>query len=98
MYFVYSALEAELLIHRHHPIVSVVYFPQLDRQAYLAEDLAYYYGNNWRESIATSEVGRDYVAHLHEIAKTEPALLVAHSYVRYLGDLSAHKGRVLTNL
>ena len=96
LYFVYSALEAELLIHRHHLIVSAVYFPQLDRQAHLAEDLAYYYGNNWREEIAPSEAGRDYIAHLHEITNTEPALLVAHSYVRYLGDLSG--GQALKNI
>ena len=96
LYFVYSALEAALLIHRHHPIVSAVYFPQLDRQAHLAEDLAYYYGNNWRELITLSETGRDYVAHLHKIADTEPALLVAHAYVRYLGDLSG--GQALKNI
>ena len=96
LYFVYSALEVELLRHRNHPVVGAIYFPQLDRQAHLAADLAYYYGNNWRESIAPSEAGRDYVAHLHEISNTEPALLVAHAYVRYLGDLSG--GQALKNI
>ncbi len=92
LYFVYSALEAELLRHSKHPVVSSIYFPQLDRKAHLAEDLAYYYGNNWRESIIPSQAGRDYVARLHEISHTEPALLVAHAYVRYLGDLSGGQG------
>ncbi|MDJ0678359.1 MAG: heme oxygenase (biliverdin-producing) [Xenococcaceae cyanobacterium MO_167.B52] len=92
LYFVYSALEAELSIHCHHAVVSKIYFPQLNRKAHLEEDLAYYYGNNWRELIAPSEAGRNYVAHIHEIANTEPALLVAHAYVRYLGDLSGGQG------
>jgi heme oxygenase len=30
---------------------------------------------------------KDYVGHLKEIAKTKPHLLIAHVYIRYLGDL-----------
>ncbi|WP_019507503.1 heme oxygenase (biliverdin-producing) [Pleurocapsa sp. PCC 7319] len=97
LYFVYSALEAELLCHRYHPILGKIYFPQLDRKAHLEEDLAYYYGNNWRDKITPSEAGMDYVARLHQIPNIdEPALLVAHGYVRYLGDLSG--GQALKNI
>ncbi len=96
LYFVYSALEAGLLRNCNHPVVSAIYFPRLNRKAHLEADLAYYYANNWREVIAPSEAGRDYVAHLHEISNTEPALLVAHAYVRYLGDLSG--GQALKNI
>ncbi len=92
LYFVYSTLEAELLRHQNHPVVSSIYFPQLDRTAHLEADLAYYYGDNWREKIAPSEAGRNYVARLHELSNHEPALLVAHAYVRYLGDLSGGQG------
>ena len=96
LYFVYSALEAALLRNCNHTVVRAIYFPQLNRKAHLEEDLAYYYGDNWREAIAPSEAGRDYVAHIHEISNTQPELLVAHAYVRYLGDLSG--GQALKNI
>lgn len=92
LYFVYSTLEAELSRHQAHPVVGLIYFPELNRQANLEEDLAFYYGENWREEIAPSEAGKVYVARLQEISNTEPELLVAHAYVRYLGDLSGGQG------
>lgn len=96
LYFVYDALEAELLRHQNHRVIGSIYFPQLNRKAHLAADLAYYYGADWDQNIAPSTAARNYVAHLHEISDTEPALLVAHSYVRYLGDLSG--GQALKNI
>lgn len=92
LYFVYSTLETELLRHRDHPIVGLIYFPELNRQANLEQDLAFYYGDHWQAEIAPSEAGRIYVDRLKEISNSEPALLVAHSYVRYLGDLSGGQG------
>jgi heme oxygenase len=92
LYFVYSTLETELLRHRDHPVVGLIYFPELNRQASLEKDLVFYYGDNWREQIAPSEAGKIYVDRLQEISNSEPALLVAHSYVRYLGDLSGGQG------
>ena len=96
LYFVYSTLEAEILRHRNHPVVGLIYFPELNRQASLEKDLAFYYGDNWQAEIAPSEAGRDYVARIKEISNSEPALLVAHSYVRYMGDLSG--GQALKNI
>jgi heme oxygenase len=95
-YFLYSALEEEILRHRDHPVVSKIYFPQLNRQKKLEEDLEFHYGENWRNEIKASEAGKTYVARIHEVANTEPALLVAHSYVRYMGDLSG--GQSLKNI
>lgn len=92
LYFVYTALEAELYKHRHHVVINSIYFPELNRQANLEADLAYYYGDRWQELIAPSQAARDYVFRLHQIAATEPILLVAHAYVRYLGDLSGGQG------
>jgi heme oxygenase len=96
LYFVYSTLEEELLRHRDHPVISLIYFPELNRTANLEKDLAFYYGENWREEIVPSEAGRDYVARIKKISDSEPALLVAHSYVRYMGDLSG--GQALKNI
>ena len=96
LYFVYSALECSLLRNCKHTVVSRIYFPVLNRKAHLEEDLAYYYGDNWRETVSPSEAGRHYVAYLHDISNTQPELLVAHAYVRYLGDLSG--GQALKNI
>ncbi len=88
LYLVYSALEAELQRYCTHPVVSLIYFPVLNRKANLEKDLTFYYGENWRDRIFALEAGKAYVARIHEVANTEPALLVAHAYVRYMGDLS----------
>lgn len=96
LYFVYSTLEAELLRHRDHPVVGLIYFPELNRKASLEKDLAFYYGDNWQEEIAPTEAGKVYVDRIKEISNSDPALLVAHSYVRYMGDLSG--GQALKNI
>lgn len=96
LYFVYSAMEEEMERHRNHPIVSQIYFPELNRKAALEQDLYYYYGPNWREHIAPSPSAEEYVAQIREISNTAPELLVAHSYTRYLGDLSG--GQILKGI
>ena len=96
LYFLYSALEAEMQRHKDHPAIAPVYFPELERKAKLEEDLEFYYGEDWKEKITPSPEGKNYVARIHEIADSEPALLVAHAYVRYMGDLSG--GQALRNI
>lgn len=95
-YFVYSALEEELERHQHHPVVSKVYFPELNRKASLEQDLTYYFGPNWREQIELSPAGQEYVQRIREVSDSQPELLVGHSYTRYLGDLSG--GQILKNI
>ncbi|HEY9860215.1 MAG TPA: heme oxygenase (biliverdin-producing) [Candidatus Obscuribacterales bacterium] len=96
LYFVYSAIEEEMDRLQNHPIVSKFYFPQLNRQESLEKDLYYYYGPNWREEVAPSPAAQAYVQRIHEIAASEPELLAAHSYTRYLGDLSG--GQILKGI
>ncbi len=95
-YYVYSAMEEEMEKHRQHPIVSKINFSQLNRKHSLEQDLSYYYGANWREQIKLSPAGEAYVQRIREISATEPELLIAHSYTRYLGDLSG--GQILKNI
>jgi len=92
-YFVYSAMEEEIQRHRKHPIISKIYFPELNRKQSLEQDLTFYYGAGWREQLAPSPAGEAYVQRIREISEKEPELLVAHSYTRYLGDLSG--GQIL---
>lgn len=96
LYFVYSAMEEEMEHHRNHPILSQIYFPQLNRKKSLEQDLSYYYGTNWREQIAPSAAAKDYVQRIRDLSASDPQLLVAHSYTRYLGDLSG--GQILKKI
>jgi len=96
LYFVYAAMEEEMEGHRQHPILSKIYFKQLNRQRSLEQDLCFYYGSNWREQIASSPAGQAYVQRIREVSASAPELLIAHSYTRYLGDLSG--GQILKGI
>ena len=96
LYFVYSAMEEEMERHRQHPILSKVYFQQLNRQRSLETDLKYYFGSQWRDAIALSPAGEAYVQRIREVSNNEPELLIAHLYTRYLGDLSG--GQILKGI
>ncbi len=96
LYFVYSAMEEEMERHWQHPILSKIYFRQLNRQRSLEQDLGYYYGTNWREQITPSSAAEEYIQRIREISASAPELLVAHSYTRYLGDLSG--GQILKGI
>lgn len=95
-YFIYSAMEEEMEKHKNHPIVSKINFPQLYRKHTLEQDLAYYYGANWRDQVKLSPAGSAYVQRIREISNSEPELLISHSYTRYLGDLSG--GQILKGI
>jgi heme oxygenase len=95
-YFIYSAMEEQMEKHKDHPVVGNIYFPQLNRKHTLEQDLTYYYGYNWREQIKLSSAGEAYVQRIREISAKEPELLVAHSYTRYMGDLSG--GQILKGI
>lgn len=96
LYFVYSAMEEEMERHHAHPILSKIDFQQLNRKKSLEQDLAFYYGSNWREQVAPSAAAQAYVKHIREVSASQPELLVAHSYTRYLGDLSG--GQILKKI
>lgn len=92
LYFVYSALEDALHQQQKHPVVGPTIFPELERRPALAADLAFYYGDDWLEQIAPSAAAQEYISRLKAVATTYPEQLVAHAYVRYMGDLSGGQG------
>ncbi|WP_448597087.1 biliverdin-producing heme oxygenase [Thermoleptolyngbya sp.] len=96
LYFVYSAMEEEMQRHREHPLLSQLYFPELNRKASLEQDLTYYFGQNWKEQVAPSDAAKDYVARIRKVSNENPELLVSHLYTRYLGDLSG--GQILKKI
>ena len=96
LYFVYVALEEEFRIFKNDPVLGALYLPELERVAALERDLRYYYGPIWRSIVKPSEACQRYVDRIHEVAKTEPELLIGHHYTRYLGDLSG--GQILKGI
>lgn len=88
LYYVYSTLEEALERHQSHAVVGAIYFPELNRTTILEQDLAFYYGEHWRNQIQPLNAGLAYVKQIREVAAHSPELLVAHAYVRYMGDLS----------
>lgn len=96
LYFVYCAIEEELLINKDHPAIQPIYFTELNRKDSLSEDLNYYYGIDWSTIIEPSPATKIYIERIHNIGKKQPELLVAHSYTRYLGDLSG--GQILKKI
>ncbi|NEO21263.1 MULTISPECIES: heme oxygenase (biliverdin-producing) [unclassified Moorena] len=96
LYFVYSAMEEEMERHREHPILSKIYFQELNRKKTLEQDLCYYFGSNWQEKVVPSVAAKEYVQRIKDISEKQPELLVAHSYTRYLGDLSG--GQILKKI
>jgi len=96
LYFVYSAMEEEMFKNRKDVAISPIYFPELNRKESLEDDLEFYYGKNWINEVEASPATQIYVDRIHQIGKTQPELLVAHAYTRYLGDLSG--GQILKKI
>jgi heme oxygenase len=89
LHFVYDSMENLFRTHKDHPILSKLYFPELFRADTLKEDLEFFktkFGTKVRGTISPKT--KSYMDHIEAAAKTNPMLLVAQAYVRYLGDLS----------
>eukprot|EP00794_Sanderia_malayensis_P008899 gene8899-9850_t len=89
LYFIYVALEDEAEKHADHPVFKQIHCPEdLAKVDLIKKDLEYYFGEDWEDKISISEATQNYVDRLHEVAEIDPFLLVAHHYIRYVGDLS----------
>ncbi len=96
LFDIYQSLEVALVRYAHHPAIAPIFIPQLFRSAAIASDLDQLARPGWRTSCASEAATLHYVARLHELERGDPALLVAHAYVRYLGDL--HGGQMLRRI
>ena len=86
LYFVYEAMEDAFETTTDESVRALDY-PELRRRAALEEDMAYYFGEDWRTTVTPSVATQKYAARVREVAAEQPYLLVAHMYTRYLGDL-----------
>ena len=96
LHAIYAALEPALSAHRNDTVIGALHEPQLFREAALADDLDRLEGAGWREQLAIEPATAGYVERLRGLAAAGSRALVAHAYVRYLGDL--HGGQVLKRL
>ena len=86
LYFVYQAMENEFENASDASVKSLDY-SELRRVNSLEKDMEFFYGPEWAGIIAPSFATKKYVARIEEIGKSQPELLIAHQYTRYLGDL-----------
>lgn len=91
----YESLEDAMRRNRTHRIAGKLYFRELERLQNLEEDLQYLMGSRWKE-IPVPEASKTYAKRLRELMIDHPHRLVAHAYVRYLGDLSG--GQILKKI
>lgn len=84
---VYEALEeVGAALHDEDRGAGLV-FNELTRVPAIERDLAFLYGPEWRDEIQILPATREYAARVREVGDSLPHY-AAHSYTRYLGDLS----------
>lgn len=88
LHAIYVVLEPALERHAAHRLIAPVLLPALWRTSALEHDLRALSGANWSDASTLKPATVTYVARLRQLDSTQPGLLLAHAYVRYLGDLS----------
>ncbi|WP_426717776.1 heme oxygenase (biliverdin-producing) [Corynebacterium auriscanis] len=88
LWFVYRALENAVRRVATTPIVAPIVDTRLQRVAALENDLAHLLGIDWAEQVKMLPATSRYVDRLDSFGEEDAACVVAHHYVRYLGDIS----------
>jgi len=96
LHAIYAALEDALRRQGAHPWLAVARCAGLSRTSALALDLAMLHGDLWRSDLELQPAARNYVRHVQHLEHAAPGRLLAHAYVRYLGDLSG--GQILRRI
>lgn len=97
LWFVYAALERAVRGNAHLPYLAAIADLRLERLDALERDLVELVGLDWREKLVPGPGTSAYVARLDELAaKGDQLGLIAHHYVRYLGDLAG--GQVIARM
>jgi heme oxygenase len=96
---IYSVLEAAVDANRD-PRVAPILAPELRRLPELEADLEYLAGPGWSDALAVTPSTAAYCEQLRAVCFDWPGGLVAHHYVRYMGDLSGGTviGRVVARV
>jgi len=90
LYKVYDVLEELLDRYADRHFASCHFPKELARRSALELDVDFWHSKS-PERLPLSPATQDYVDRLRDVAERNPLLLLAHSYTRYLGDLSGGK-------
>jgi heme oxygenase len=90
---VYQQIEHGLDLHRDRPSLRPLAVAAVYRASAIASDLASLAGPDWQTTVPLLPEGIAYAGLIEHATETTPDLLIAHAYVRYLGDLNG--GQVL---
>ncbi|MCS7100577.1 MAG: biliverdin-producing heme oxygenase [Burkholderiaceae bacterium] len=85
LFDLYRGLQTGLRRHGRSPVLSGLPPQAIARTSALREDLEHLHGRHWRRDLPRLPATARYVRRLHACG---PAALLAHVYVRCLGDLS----------
>ena len=96
LYHVYVALEEALDKHAPSVFPSCHFPEELARRETLEEDCEFWHNTRNPSPRTISPETQDYIDRIQYLAHHDPLLLLAHSYTRYLGDLSG--GRILARV
>jgi heme oxygenase len=83
----YRALEAGLERHADSPALRALHRRELARSESLGRDLERLVGSDWESRLALLGEGARYAYRVEAAGEGSGALLIAHAYTRYLGDL-----------
>jgi len=92
----YAALESGLDLHRLTPGLGHLARPAVYRSAALAADLGALADADRLRDLPLLAAAKRYALRIEDAARGDGARLIAHAYVRYLGDLNG--GRILRRL
>ncbi|KAK9507863.1 hypothetical protein O3M35_007635 [Rhynocoris fuscipes] len=73
--------------------LSKMFIEGMERTTAFEDDLKYYLGEDWKKTYIIRESVGKYLAHLEELEKNNPDLLIAYVYHLYMGLLSG--GQIL---
>ena len=96
LYHVYVALEDALDQHASTVFPSCHFPDELRRRQALEDDVEFWHNTRSPSARTISPATKDYMHRIQYLAQHDPLLLLAHSYTRYLGDLSG--GRILARV
>ena len=92
LFHVYRRLEDALDVHAPVHFAAVHFPSELNRTQALQEDVDFWH-SDLKEGVEppVSPASQDYIDRINYLEATNPLLLLAHAYTRYLGDLSGGK-------
>ena len=99
LHVVYAALE-DVVAGCDDPDLAPLLAPELARAGVLADDLDHLAGADWSTTLPVLAATTTYADRIREVGSTSRGGLLAHHYVRYLGDLSGGQilGRIVARV